>query len=95
MCSVLFGVASCSFISKNDANPERNKLLIDLISFVLDREHFDAREINDNFSKEVYKSYVEALDPQKRYFYQSHLRRIEGTHSRIARVVSRTLRSSF
>jgi len=73
MCSVLFGVASCSFLSKNDSNPERNKLLIDLISFVLDREHFDAREINDEFSHEVYKEYIEALDPQKRYFYQSDI----------------------
>ncbi len=73
MCSVLFGIASCSFLSKADANPERNKLLIDLISFVLDREHFDARKINDEFSKEVYHSFIEALDPQKRYFYQSDI----------------------
>jgi len=73
MCCVFFGVASCSFLSKKDANPERNKLLIDLISFVLDREHFDAREINDEFSNEVYKEYIEALDPQKRYFYQSDI----------------------
>jgi len=73
MCSVLFGVASCSFLSKSDSNPERNKLLIDLISFVLDREHFDARLIDDEFSNEVYNEYIEALDPQKRYFYQTDI----------------------
>lgn len=73
MCSVLFGIASCSFLSKKDSNPERNKLLIDLISFILDREHFDARDINDTFSKEVHASYLEALDPQKRYFYASDI----------------------
>ena len=73
MCSVLFGIASCSFLSKKDTNPERNKLLIDLISFVLDREHFDARDLNDEFSNEVYHSFIEALDPQKRYFYQSDI----------------------
>lgn len=73
MCSVLFGIASCSFLSKKDTDPDRNKLLIDLISFVLEREHFDARDLDDEFSNEVYDSFIEALDPQKRYFYQSDI----------------------
>ncbi len=73
----MVGVASCSFISKTETNPERNKLLIDLISFVLDREHFDARTINDNFSSEVYNAYIKALDPQKRYFYKSDIEKFK------------------
>ncbi len=83
MLCVLVGVASCSFMSKTESNPERNKLLIDLISFVLDREHFDARSVNDEFSNEVYKSYIESLDPQKRYFHQSDIDKFKQFENQI------------
>ncbi len=69
----MVGVVSCSFTPKQKSNEERQKLLIDLISFVLDKAHFDARVLNDEFSEEVYNAYLEKLDPQKRYFYQSDI----------------------
>ena len=73
LLGVMGGVASCSFTPKVGSNPDRNKLLIDLISFVLEKAHYDARDINDEFSKEVFSQYITALDPQKRYFYKEDI----------------------
>lgn len=73
LLGVMAGVASCSFTPKVDSNPDRNKLLIDLISFVLEKAHYDARDINDKFSEEVFDQYLMALDPQKRYFYKEDI----------------------
>ena len=69
LLGVMAGVVSCSFTSKVESDPDRNKLLIDLISFVLEKAHYDARDVNDDFSEEVFDQYIKSLDPQKRYFY--------------------------
>ncbi|MBQ0736256.1 carboxy terminal-processing peptidase [Aquimarina celericrescens] len=70
MLTVIVSVASCSFTTKVEDGPDKDKLLIDLISYVLGKGHYDAKDINDDFSKEVFSDYVDALDPLKRYFYQ-------------------------
>lgn len=77
LLGVMAGVASCSFTPKVGSNPDRNKLLIDLISFVLEKAHYDARDINDEFSGEVFDQYITALDPQKRYFYKEDIQEFE------------------
>ncbi len=73
MLTVIVSVASCSFTTKVENGPDKDKLLIDLISYVLGKGHYDAKDINDDFSKEVFSDYVDALDPLKRYFYQSDI----------------------
>ncbi len=73
MLTVIVSAASCSFTTKVENDPDKDKLLIDLISYVLGKGHYDAKNINDNFSKEVFSDYVEALDPLKRYFYKSDI----------------------
>jgi carboxyl-terminal processing protease len=44
---------------------------------VLQRGHFDPKEINDEFSAEVYADYLDQLDPLKRYFYKSDIDEFE------------------
>ena len=83
LLGIMGGVASCSFTSKVDTDPDRNKLLIDLISFVLEKAHYDARDINDEFSKEVFDQYITALDPQKRYFYKEDIKMFKQYESQI------------
>jgi len=73
LLGVMAGVVSCSFTSKVKTDPDRNKLLIDLITFVLEKAHYDAREVNDDFSVEVFNQYIKSLDPQKRYFYKEDI----------------------
>ena len=53
LLGVVVGVVSCSFTSRKQNDTEKDKLLIDLITFVLEKVHYDAREINDDFSEEV------------------------------------------
>ncbi|NJY63685.1 carboxy terminal-processing peptidase [Salinimicrobium sp. CDJ15-81-2] len=70
---LLFAAASCSFTTKTFNDPNKDKTLIELITYVLQNGHYDAKEVNDSFSTEVYKDYLEALDPLKRYFYSSDI----------------------
>ena len=61
-----------SFIpSKKITGDDKDKMLIELLSFVLEKGHFSPIEINDEFSKKAYASYIESLDPTKRFFIQS------------------------
>ncbi len=63
-----------SFIPKaNQGDPEKDKLLIELLTYVLEKGHYHPKAFDDNLSKGVYKDYIEALDPSKRYFLQSDI----------------------
>ena len=58
---------------KSEADPGKDKLLLELLAFVIERGHYSPMPIDDNFSKGVYKDYLEALDPSKRFFLQSDI----------------------
>lgn len=77
LAAVIISVASCSFTNKSFDNPDKDKLLIELISYVLDKWHFSKKNIDDNFSENVFKDYVEVLDPLKRYFLKSDIKEFE------------------
>ncbi|WP_031426031.1 carboxy terminal-processing peptidase [Flavimarina sp. Hel_I_48] len=70
--ALLLGAASCSFTT-SDPDPKKDKVLIQLISYVLERGHYDAKAMDDDFSKAVYKDFLTSLDPLKRYFLQSDI----------------------
>ena len=69
----ILGLASCSFTSSNFDQTDKDKLLLQLISYVLDQGHFVEKEINDDFSREVFNEYLNIIDPYKRYFYKSDI----------------------
>lgn len=60
-------------ISLKKENPNKDKLLLEIISYVLDRGHFDPKDINDEFSENVYMSYLENIDGQHRFFLKSDI----------------------
>jgi carboxyl-terminal processing protease len=70
---LLLAFASCSFTTKTFADPDKDKLLIQVITYVLQQGHFDPIAIDDKFSEHLFKDYIENLDPVKRYFYQSDI----------------------
>lgn len=74
---LLLAFASCSFTSKTFSNPDKDKLLIQVITFVLEQGHFDPVVINDDFSAELFDDYVKIIDPVKRYFYESDYKDFE------------------
>jgi len=63
--------------SKTFNNPDKDRLLIELISYVLDRGHFDAKTLNDELSEQVFHEYLDAIDGQKRFFLQSDFKEFE------------------
>ena len=73
LLAVFVAAASCSFTTKSFDDPDKDKLLIDLITYVLEKGHYEAAEINDEFSKEVYRKFVDGLDPVKRFFLASDI----------------------
>ena len=71
---VLVSAGLYSFMpQKPKTDPERDKILLELLAFVLEKGHYHPAVINDDFSKKVYKDYVLALDPSKRFFLQSDI----------------------
>jgi carboxyl-terminal processing protease len=62
-----------SFVPKKITDPEKDKFLLELLTFVVQKWQYNPADIDDNFSKGVYKSYVTALDPSKRFFLQSDI----------------------
>lgn len=62
-----------SFMPNKKEDPEKDRLLLELLTFVLEKGHYDPIVMDDTFSKNVFKEYLNALDPSKRYFVQSDI----------------------
>jgi len=80
---LLMAVTSCSFTTKTFDDPNKDKLLIDLITYVLERGHYDAKDIDDDFSREVYKDYLNNLDELKRFFYEEDIKEFSAYEDQI------------
>ena len=52
-------------------DPNKDKLLIELLKYVLEKGHYQSQDINDQLSLKVFNSYLEMIDPQKKYFLDS------------------------
>ena len=76
---VFIAVASCSFTTKSFTNEESDsdKLLVELITYVLERGHFSPVAIDDVMSERVYEDFIEGLDPAKRFFLKSDIDEFE------------------
>ena len=63
-----------SFMPTNkNEDPEKDKVLIELLTLVLERGHYSPVVMDDDFSKKVYAKYLQGIDPTKRFFLQSDL----------------------
>jgi carboxyl-terminal processing protease len=78
LVSILIAFASCSFTSKSFDNPDKDKLLMQLVTYLLEEGHFESKDINDTFSEGVYESFLNQVDPFKNYFYQSDIKEFEA-----------------
>ncbi len=83
LLALLIAFASCSFTTKKFEDPDKDKLLIQLITYLLDQGHFEPKDINDDFSAHVFENYLNNLDPFKRYFYESDIKEFEAYKEKI------------
>ena len=51
-------LASCSFVPKDFDTSDKDNLVIQLITYVLDQAHYLDKEINDEFSEKVFNKLV-------------------------------------
>ena len=71
---VLFGF---NFSGKKFSDPNKEKLLIEVVKYVVEKGHYKSVDINDNISEKIYNNYINQIDGQKRFFLQSDLRQFE------------------
>lgn len=75
------GIITLSFtvfsFKRAKENPDKDKLLIEIISYVLTRGHYSPSEMNDTFSENVFMNYIEALDGRHRFFLQADINNFE------------------
>ena len=67
---IYFEVSNTKFSSDE---PNKDKLLVDLVSYVLDKLHYDPKIIDDDFSINVYEDFIDAVDSQKRFLLKSDI----------------------
>ncbi len=75
---MMIAIASCSFTNKQpQTDNEKDKLLLDIITYVLEKGHYDPKAIDDDFSVSVFEDFVDVLDPTKRYFIEQDVQEFE------------------
>lgn len=72
---ILVAIASCSNTSFE--TNDKDKLLLDLITYVLEKGHYEPKDINDSFSSNVFDDFIDVIDPTKRYFLESDIKEFE------------------
>lgn len=84
LLALMVAFASCSFTTKTfDETDDKDKLLVQLITYVLEQGHFDPKNMDDSFSEGVFYDYLEQLDPFKRYFMASDIKEFEAFKDKI------------
>ncbi len=73
LLAVFVSAASCSFTTKQFNDPDKDRKLLDLITYVLEHGHYNPKDINDDFSEHLYRRFIDQLDPLKRYFLASDI----------------------
>ena len=62
-----------AFNSVTPLNPSKDKLLIELVAFVLNRGHFSPADIDDDFSENVFMNYLNGMDGRHHFFIQADI----------------------
>ncbi|APY01542.1 carboxy terminal-processing peptidase [Lacinutrix venerupis] len=83
MLVLLLAFGSCSFTAKVDNDPNKDKLLIQIITLALEQLHFEPKDFNDEFSEDVYNTYLNQIDPLKRFFLKSDIEEFEAYKTQI------------
>lgn len=73
IATILTGIFYGFTLSSSIINPEKDKLLLEVLAYVLERGHYDPETIDDVFSESVFMNYIESMDGQHRFFIQADL----------------------
>ena len=73
LCLLLLSGLTLVAFTDTIKNPSKDKLLIEIISYVLNRGHFSPTEIDDVFSENVYMNYLNGLDGRHQFFIKTDI----------------------
>ncbi|SFN37342.1 carboxyl-terminal processing protease [Chitinophaga sp. YR627] len=81
LLSISMGVLAFSKLHKEDP-PGRYEVIMGLVGQILTQGHYQPKEINDAYSKEVFDKYLKSLDPEKKFFLKSDVQGLQtvATH---------------
>ena len=77
LLTAILALASCSFTSNSLNESDKDQLLLQLISYILEEGHYVEKDLDDQFSSKAFDTYIEILDPYKRYFLDSDIKKFE------------------
>ena len=69
--------------SPDDDVKARQQQLLVLVGAILEKNHYDPKKIDDNFSKIIFKNYINDLDPDKNLFLQSDINALKKYETEI------------
>ncbi len=70
---IFLGITLWAFKKNNRNNDSKEQLLLTAIGTILEQKHYAPKTIDDNFSKQVFKKYLETLNSDKDVFLQSDI----------------------
>jgi len=63
--------------NKKFSDPNKDRLLMEVVKYVVEKGHYKKISIDDNLSKNLYYAFIKQLDNQKRFFLKSDIREFE------------------
>ena len=63
--------------NKKFSDPNKDRLLMEVVKYVVEKGHYKKISIDDNLSQNLYHSFIKQLDNQKRFFLKSDIREFE------------------
>ena len=66
-----------TFSGKKFSDPNKDKLLIEIVKYVVEKGHYNKIEINDGVSEKIFSSFINQFDSQKRFFLKSDIKNFE------------------
>lgn len=73
LSAVFWSFKTFQLLPNSNNTSEKDKVLLELLAFVIERGHYDPIAIDDSFSKGLYQDYLLGLDPSKRFFLASDI----------------------
>ena len=73
----MFAMVLIGSSSFGGENPDKDKLLIEVISYVMQKGHYNPKDIDNSFSEHVFDNFIQGIDGQHRFFLQSDINNLK------------------
>ena len=75
---LIFAGSLIAFNSSGFGNPpDKFHVIFKQVAEMLEVAHYNPKKIDDNFSKEIFKKYIDAIDPDKNVFLASDIKELK------------------